>query len=98
MSRVKTDMTVNSKKLEYEIFVDGYEIYLGSAARPWVKQREPYIPYPELGYEGSCLKQIEEITKKQESEVSLLERVETLEEEKKRMQAVIDALAAGAQA
>lgn len=43
----------------YEIFEDGYYIYRNGDK--YIHQYEPYIPYPELGYEGSAKKQIEEI-------------------------------------
>lgn len=55
-----TDYTLDNKEISYEINDDGYLIYLGG--EPWIHQYEPFIPYPDLGYEGSCLKQIEEIT------------------------------------
>ena len=55
-----TNYKVNEQKVSYEVTKDGYMIYLGG--KPWIHQYEPYIPYPDLGYEGSCLKQIEEIT------------------------------------
>ena len=55
-----TDYTIYDKEISYEINDDGYMIYL--CGKPWIHQYEPFIPYPELGYEGSCLKQIEELT------------------------------------
>lgn len=55
----ETDFLCNGQKVSYEINDDGYNIFLGG--RPWFSQPEPYIPYPDLGYEGSCLKQIEEL-------------------------------------
>ena len=46
-------------RITYEILEDGYLIKLDG--KPWIKQYEPYIPYPELSYEEGCLKQIEDI-------------------------------------
>lgn len=59
MSRIETKHTFSGKKISYEITGDGYMIYLDGA--PWVHQYEPYIPYPDLGYEESCIKQVKEI-------------------------------------
>jgi hypothetical protein len=58
MSRIKTDYTLNGQSISYEITEDGYFVYLDNS--PWIHQYEPYIPYPDLGYEGSCIKQIEQ--------------------------------------
>ena len=41
----------------YEISDDGYDIYI--MGKKSIVQHEPYIPYPDLGYEESCKKQIE---------------------------------------
>lgn len=62
----KTDFTINSKSVSYTLEEDGYTIYLGDKA--WISQHEPYIPHPELGYEQSCLKQIEELATPSEAD------------------------------
>lgn len=54
-----TDYTINGQSVSYSVEENGYTIYLGEKA--WISQHEPYIPYPSLGYEQSCLKQIEEL-------------------------------------
>lgn len=56
---IQTEYVIDGKTVSYEIKDNGYEIYLGSQL--WITQYEPYIPYPDLGYEGSCLKQIQEL-------------------------------------
>ena len=65
----QTEYTINNKTVSYEIKDNGYEIYLNNQL--WISQQEPYIPYPELGYEGSCLKQIEELSDIEERVTSL---------------------------
>ena len=75
-----TDYVINEQEVSYEVTDDGYDIYLGG--NKWITQHEPYIPYPQLGYEGSCLKQIEEIcnpTPSQE-EVNLEDRITSIED------------------
>ena len=54
-----TDYTIKNQTVSYSVEENGYTIYLGE--KVWITQNEPYIPYQELGYEGSCLKQIEEL-------------------------------------
>ena len=77
-----TDFKVDEQVLGYEITEDGYDIYLDG--KKWIAQHEPYIPYPKLGYEGSCLKQIEELCNSTSSEPSgesnIEERVTSLED------------------
>ena len=57
-----TDKTINGQAISYEIFSDGYEIYLDGIL--WIKQRGEYSKPidKELSYEENCLAQIEEIT------------------------------------
>ena len=55
----KTTYTINGKLISYEIDENGYTIYLDE--HPWISQHDTCIPYSDLGYEGSCLKQIEDI-------------------------------------
>lgn len=76
----KTNYEREGQVVGYEIADDGYDIYLGD--KKWITQHKPYIPYPELGYEGSCLKQIEELcnpTPSQE-EVNIEDRITSLED------------------
>lgn len=47
--------------LYYELTPDGYWIFDRNNELFRIHQYEPYIPYPELGYEGSAQKQIEEL-------------------------------------
>ena len=55
----KVDKLYNGQEMSYEVSDDGYDIYL--SGRKWMTQHEPYIPFPNLGYEGSCKKQIEDL-------------------------------------
>ena len=57
-----TDKTINGQTILYEIFEDGYEIYLDGTL--WIKQRGEYSKPidKELSFEENCLAQIEEIT------------------------------------
>ena len=57
-----TNKTINGQVIDYEIFEDGYEIYLDGIL--WVIQRGEYSKpiNKELSYEENCLAQIEEIT------------------------------------
>ena len=57
-----TDKTINGQAIAYEIFEDGYEIYIDGTL--WIKQRGEYSKPidKELSYEENCLAQIEEIT------------------------------------
>lgn len=67
-------------RITYEILEDGYLINLDGKA--WIKQYEPYIPYPELSYEEGCLKQIEEIVASHEeaqNQPSMEQRIADLE-------------------
>ena len=59
---INTDKTINEQAISYEIFEDGYEIYLDGTL--WIKQRGEYSkPIDEAkSYEENCLAQIEEIT------------------------------------
>lgn len=78
----KTNYTMNNKTISYKVTDDGYIIYLDG--NEWVSQHEPYIPYPNLGYEGSCLKQIEELctpsSQENETSDSIEARVTSLED------------------
>ena len=57
-----TDKTINGQAIAYEIFEDGYEIYLDGTL--WIKQRGQYGKPVDSAksYEENCLAQIEEIT------------------------------------
>lgn len=82
---IKSGKFVDNKELSYIVEDNGYSIYLGETL--WITQYEPYIPFPELGYEGSCIKQIEELTAPPEPSVEdtkvadLEAKVTSLEEE-----------------
>ena len=58
-----TDKTFAGRNISYQIFEDGYDIYLDG--EPWISQREPYGKMYDKtkSYEENCLLQIEEITK-----------------------------------
>lgn len=47
--------------LYYVIEEDGYWIFDETQQKVRIHQYEPYIPYPELGYEGSAQKQIDDL-------------------------------------
>lgn len=84
-----TDYIINEKTVSYDISEDGYDIYLGS--QKWITQHEPYIPYPNLSYEESCLKQIEEICNPAEpQEDETQQRLSALEEENAELSATLD--------
>lgn len=73
----QTDKTFDGRPISYSISENGYLIYLGG--QPWVSQStDSHIPYPELGLEGSCLKQIEDITAPVEHRATLEEKVTEL--------------------
>ena len=65
------------ERITYEILEDGYMIYLDG--NPWVEQREPYIPFRNLSYEEGCLKQIDEIVKSNENQVTMEDRMTDIE-------------------
>ena len=60
-------------RITYEILENGYLIKLDG--KLWIKQIEPYIPYPELSYEEGCLKQIEEVCKANEEEEKKIDEI-----------------------
>lgn len=74
---IKTDHIINDQKVSYSIEENGYTIYLSE--KPWITQPEPHIPYPDLGYEGSCLKQIEELVNAQVQKETEEEKMAALE-------------------
>lgn len=59
---IQTDKTIDGKKISYEIFEDGYKIYLDE--KPWISQLKPYDkPMDDSkSYEENCLVHIEELT------------------------------------
>ena len=59
---INTDKTINGQAISYEIFSDGYGIYLDGTL--WIKQRGQYGKPVDSAksYEENCLAQIEEIT------------------------------------
>lgn len=79
MSKVATEYTYDGKILSYEVVGNGYDIFLGAREIPWISQREPLIPNPELSYEEGCIKHIEEIAVQVEPSVELEPRVTELE-------------------
>lgn len=60
---INTDKTINGQAIAYEIFEDGYEIYLDGTL--WIKQRGQYGKPVDSAksYEENCLAQIEELTR-----------------------------------
>ena len=75
----QTDYKFNRKEISYEILDDGYKIYLDNSE--WIHQYEPYIPHSELGYEGSCLKQIEELCDTATPEADAEKQITVLQEQ-----------------
>lgn len=59
---ITTDKKIDGKTISYEIFDDGYNIYLDGAI--WITQHEPYGHPMDAtkSYEENCLMQIEELT------------------------------------
>lgn len=87
----QTEYKFNGQALSYEILEDGYNIYLDDSL--WITQPEPHIPYPSLGYEGSCLKQIEELCAPRPEgvpEQTMEERLSALEEENAMLSTTLD--------
>ena len=64
-------------RVTYEILENGYKINLDG--KPWIEQLEPFIPYPNLSYEEGCLKQIEDLCKPQEEQLSIQDQITNLE-------------------
>lgn len=60
---INTDKTINGQAISYELFSDGYEIYLDGVL--WIKQRGEYgKPIDSAkSFEENCLAQIEELTR-----------------------------------
>lgn len=59
---INTEKTINGQAIAYEIFEDGYEIYLDGTL--WIKQRGEYSKPidKDKSFGENCLAQIEEIT------------------------------------
>lgn len=89
-----TEYKIKDKQVTYAVTEDGYDIYLDG--KRWIAQHEPNIPYPELGYKGSCLKQIDELSKtqtaSQEDGNNTQERIQALEKENAALSATLDDL------
>ena len=84
-----TEFMKGGEKLGYTLSEDGYDIYFGDKLT--LSQHEPYIPYPSLGYEGSCLKQIEEMCSEPEAAPDTMEqRLSALEEENAMLSSTLD--------
>lgn len=73
---INTDKTFNGQPISYEIFENGYEIYLDS--KLWISQRGQYDKPIDKSktYEENCLAQIDEIT----AEPEPAEQLYTLDE------------------
>lgn len=86
-----TGYKLNGEDVTYNITEDGYDINLGG--KPWIGQHEPYIPYPSLGYEGSCLKQLEELMAPTVDTKPIEDRLSALEESQDAQDGAIGDLA-----
>lgn len=77
---MKTDKKINEKPVSYKIKDNGYIIYLDG--KPWISQLDEYgKPISEsMSYEENCLAHIEELTRVEEGNKSLEERLEALEQ------------------
>lgn len=62
---IKTDYVLDNKELSYELFEDGYKIYLDGM--DFIHQYEPFIPNPKLTYEENAIAQIEDLIAMQEN-------------------------------
>lgn len=51
-----TEYTIDGKTLSYEIFDNGYDIFVDGNLS--YTQRKPYIPYPNLSYQENAIRQI----------------------------------------
>lgn len=59
----------NGTKLFYEVFENGFDIYIGeNTTSPYMHQPEPFIPNPDLSYEENAIAMCKNI-----SEQSMLE-------------------------
>ncbi|WP_343209481.1 hypothetical protein [Anaerolentibacter hominis] len=59
-----TNYVIDNKPVTYEIVSNGYNIYLDG--KLWITQHEPYIPFKDVTYEESCLKQMDDLWGKKE--------------------------------
>lgn len=71
-----------NKEYYYELLDDGYYIKEKKGRITPYHQYEPFIPYPELGYEGSAKKQIEDLL--ESDRIAEEARKKAEEEEKNR--------------
>lgn len=62
---IKTDYVFDNKEVSYEVFEDGYKIYLDGG--DFIHQYEPFIPNPKLTYEENAIAQIEDLIAMQEN-------------------------------
>ena len=71
-----TEYTIDGKTLSYEIFDNGYDIYVDGNLS--YTQRKPYIPYPNLSYQENAIRQIMRIAGVEEPspEPTQLDRIE----------------------
>ena len=53
--------------LQYEIFDDGFDIYIGDRKYPLYKQREPFIPDPSKSYEENAIAMCKEYCEMREN-------------------------------
>ena len=59
----------NGTKLFYEVFENGFDIYIGdNTTSPYMHQPEPFIPNPDLSYEENAIEMCKSM-----SEQSMLE-------------------------
>ena len=65
------------ERITYEINENGYAINLDG--KLWITQDTTNLPYPNLTLEECCLKQIEDLCKPQEEEVSLQDQITDIE-------------------
>ena len=70
-----------NREYYYELFENGYYIKDRNSNLVY-KQYEPFIPYPQLGYEGSAKKQIEDLIESDKKAEEARKKAE--EEEKNR--------------
>ncbi len=62
---------MKKREYYYEIIENGYYIKDRNDETLVIYQPEPYIPYPNLGYEGSAKKQIEDMIKRDEEDAKM---------------------------
>ena len=88
---IEANYVIDNKKVSYELFEDGYMIYLDDQA--WIHQYEPFIPNPKMTYEENAVAQIMELVAMHENAKNEQIEKEALLEQVKLQDEAINELA-----